>query len=96
MFCCCLASHELIISVCSSDFDEDDLAVLAGSADEDDSSDEASEEGSREDGEGDAEAEDTDLSDQEDIVEDLVLSSDEGWYLLQLIMSLLSSRSSSN
>ena len=68
----------VLLSACFSDFDEDDLAVLAGSADEDDSSDEESEDGSGEDGEREAEAEDTDLSDQEDVVEDLVLSSDEG------------------
>ena len=68
----------VLLSACFSDFDEDDLAVLAGSADEDDSSDEESKDGSGEDGEREAEAEDTDLSDQEDVVEDLVLSSDEG------------------
>lgn len=64
-------------SVFFSDFNEDELAILAGSADEDD--DEESEEVDSEDGDQEetVEGEDTDMSDQEDVVEDFVMSSEE-------------------
>ena len=67
-------------SVFFSNFNEDELAILAGSADEDDDDDdEESEEVDSEDGDQEetVEGEDTDMSDQEDVVEDFVMSSEE-------------------
>ena len=68
-------------SVFFSNFNEDELAILAGSADEDDDddNDEESEEVDSEDGDQEetVEGEDTDMSDQEDVVEDFVMSSEE-------------------
>jgi len=75
----CQAQYWFIFRNFSSDFNEDELAVLAGSADEDDSDDD-DDEGDEEDQEEEMmEGEDGDMSDKEDVVEDFVMSSEEDW-----------------